>query len=112
VNFTHQDDTIFATWFTYDFDGSPLWLSATASRTAPDTYAGTLFRTAGPAFNAEPFDPAKVTRTPVGTLTLTFANGNSASYAYSVTLGGSANPVTQSKAVTRQVFAPPGTVCR
>lgn len=25
VNFTHQGDTIFATWFTYD-DGTPLWL--------------------------------------------------------------------------------------
>ena len=32
VNFTQQGDTIFATWFTYDTDGSPLWLSATAQQ--------------------------------------------------------------------------------
>ena len=35
MNFTHQGDTIFATWFTYDVDGSPLWLSGTAQKSAP-----------------------------------------------------------------------------
>jgi hypothetical protein len=107
VNFTHQGDTIFATWFTYDFDGNPLWLSATAPATSPGVYGGTLYRTTGPPFNAVPFDPGLVTRTPVGTLTLTFANGNAATYDYTV------NGVTQAKAITRQLFAAPaGTVCR
>ena len=78
VNFTHQGDIIFATWFTYDVDGTPLWLSATANKTAPGVYTGTLYRTTGPAFSAVPFLPANVGLTAVGTLTLTFANGNSA----------------------------------
>jgi len=26
INFAHQGDVIFATWFTYDTDGSGLWL--------------------------------------------------------------------------------------
>ena len=43
--------------------------------------------------------------------TITFTNGNSATFAYTVTLPGSA-PVTQTKTVTRQVFRTPGTVCR
>jgi hypothetical protein len=111
VNFTHQSDTIFATWFTYDFDGSPLWLSATAPKTGTGVYAGTLNRTSGPAFNAVPFLPTNIAVTPVGTLTLTFANGNSATYAYTVSLPGQAS-VTQSKTVTRQVFRAPGTVCQ
>ena len=111
VNFTHQGDNIFATWFTYDFDRTPLWLSVTAAKTAPGVYAGTLVRTTGPAFNAVPFNPALVGRTLVGPLTITFANGNSASFAYTVTLPGQ-NGVTQTKSITRQVFRAPGTVCQ
>jgi hypothetical protein len=110
VNFAHQGGTLFATWFTYDVDGSPLWLSATATKTAPGTYAGTLYRTTGPAFDAVPFDPDAVTRIPVGALTLAFANGNAATFGYTVALPGSA-AVTQAKPITRQVFRAPGTVC-
>jgi len=105
INFTHQGDTIFATWFTYDLDGTPLWLVATTNKTAAGVYAGTLFRTTGPAFNAMPFNPAEVVATPVGTATLTFADGNDAMFAYTV------NGVSQTKAITRQVFRAPGTVC-
>jgi hypothetical protein len=54
INFTHQGDTIFATWFTFDHDRAPMWLVVTAKMTAPGTYSGTLFRTTGPAFNAVP----------------------------------------------------------
>ena len=106
INFTHQGDTIFATWFTYGLDGLPLWLSVTAQKTGPGTYAGTLYRTTGPAFNAVPFNPAAVAATPVGTATLTFASGNSGTFAYTV------NGVAQVKPITRQVFAVPGTACQ
>ncbi len=106
VNFTHQGDTIFGTWFTYDTDGAPLWLSATATKTGANAYTGTLYRTTGPAFSAVPFLPASVGLTSVGSLALTFANGNSATFAYTV------NGVTQSKSITRQVFNAPGTVCQ
>jgi hypothetical protein len=106
VNFTHQGDIIFATWFTYDVDGTPLWLAATVNKTATGVYTGTVYRTTGPAFSAVPFLPANVVATPVGTLTLTFSNGNSATFAYTV------NGVTQSKPIVRQVFRTPGTVCQ
>ena len=106
VNFTHQGDTIFATWFTYDGDGTPMWLSSTVVKTEIGVYAGTLFRTTGPAFNAVPFLSAKVSMVPVGTLTLTFVNGNSGTFAYT------AYGITQSKSITRQVFNAPGTMCQ
>ena len=106
VNFTHQGDIIFATWFTYDVDGTPLWLSATAAKTGPGVYSGTLYRTTGPAFSAVPFLPGDVVRTPVGALTLTFADGSNATFAYTV------DAVAQSKQITRQVFRTPGTVCQ
>jgi hypothetical protein len=106
INFTEQGDVIFATWFTYDTDHSPLWLSVTAQKTAPGVYAGTLYRSTGPAFNAVPFDPGKVTLTAVGTATFSFSDGNTATFAY--TVGG----VAQIKSITRQVFRAPGTVCQ
>ena len=104
VNFTHQGDIIFATWFTYDANGAPLWLSGTAHKSADRTYAGDLYRTSGPPFNAVPW--TKVTATKVGTLTLTFANGNSGTFDYTV------DGVRQTKPITRQVFRSPGTVCQ
>jgi serine protease len=107
VNLTQQGDNIFATWFTYDLDGTPLWLSMTAMKTAPGIYSGQIIQTAGPAFSASPFNPALVTRTPVGAATLTFADGNTGTFAYTV------NGVMQVKQITRELFAPPaGTLCQ
>jgi hypothetical protein len=47
-----------------------------------------------------------VTPTPVGTATLTFSDASSGTFAYTV------NGISQSKAIVRQVFADPPTVCR
>jgi len=106
INLTHQGDTMFGTWFTYDVDHSPMWLVVTATKTVPGVYTGTLYRTTGPAFSSVPFDPAKVTATAVGTATFTFSDGNDATFAYTV------NGVSQAKAITREVFQNPGTVCQ
>jgi hypothetical protein len=108
---THQGDVVFTGWFTYDLDGTPLWLSASAPKTGPGVYTGSLVRTTGPAFSAVPWDPSKVIRTTVGTMMLAFANGNSGSFAYTVnTTNG---PVTQTKSLTRALFVPPaGTLCQ
>ena len=51
------------------------------------------------------FDPAKVTATAVGTMKLTFAHDILGTFAYTV------NGVTQSKTITREVFAEFGTAC-
>jgi hypothetical protein len=106
VNLTHQSDTIFATWFTYDLDRTPMWLSVTAPKTAAGTYGGTLYRTTGPPFNAVPFNSNNVVGTAVGTAAFTFTDGNTGLFAYTV------NGVTQTKAITREVFVTPGTVCQ
>ena len=110
INLTHEGNTLFGSWFTYDVDGSPLWLVVTALQGAPGTFSGTLYRTTGPAFSATPFDPAHVNATPVGTATFAFANGNSGTFSYTITGVGSAT-VTQAKPIVREVFAAPGTAC-
>ena len=100
INIAHQGDAIFATWFTYDANGKAWWLSATANKTAAGVYGGTLYQTSGPAFNSVPFDPKQVTRTAVGTATLTFSSTSTGTFAYTV------NGITQTKAIALQVFGP------
>lgn len=108
---THQADTIFVSWFTYDVDGSPMWLSATAAKTSDGVYHGNVIRTTGPPFNTVPFPSQDVTRSTIGALTLTFADGNHASFAYSVSLGSPPSGISRTKQLTRLVFRAPGTLC-
>ena len=106
INLTQEGTTIFATWFTYALDGTPMWLVVTAPSTGPGVYAGPLLQTTGPAFDAVPFNPTQVKGTQVGTATFTFSDGNDASFAYTV------NGVSQTKAITREVFQGLGTICQ
>jgi hypothetical protein len=106
INFTHQGDVIFASWFIYDVNGSPLWVSATLTKIAAQTYAGTLDATTGPPFNSMPFDSSHLTHSTVGTAAVTFADGNNGTFAYTL------NGVSGTKALTRFVFRAPGTVCQ
>jgi hypothetical protein len=109
INFTHQGNTIFATWFTYAVDGQPLWLVAALNNSPaqPNVFTGSLNKTiSGPPFNAVPFDFNRLVFQAEGTATLTFRDGNFATFAYSI------DGVTQTKQITRDVFAPPGTVCQ
>jgi len=106
INLNHEGDTIFATWFTYDLDGSPMWLVVTAPKSPPELYSGVLYRTTGLPFNTVPYAPNAAIATQVGTVTFTFSDGNHANFAYRI------NGVGQNKAITRQIFNPPGTVCQ
>ncbi|MEP6943442.1 MAG: NBR1-Ig-like domain-containing protein [Betaproteobacteria bacterium] len=106
LNVTQQGDVIFLTWFTYGTDGAPMWVFAGAPKTAPGVYSGKLYRTTGPAFNAMPFLSSNVVATEVGTASVTFTDGKTGTFAY--TLDG----VTQTKAITREILVAPGTVCQ
>jgi hypothetical protein len=100
INFAHQGDVIFATWFTYDASGKAWWLSMTASKTGPGVYSGTLYKTIGEPFFSTFWTPGSATA--VGTGTLTFAIPTKGTFAYQVNDG--ANVATQTKAITLQVF--------
>ena len=112
VNFAHQGDRIFATWYTYDTSGNAYWLSMLANRTSPtgNAYAGDVYVDVGPPFNNF---TGSGTPTKVGTGTLTFSDVNNGSFSYSVTAGGASN-VSQTKAITRFVLngSAPQTVCQ
>ena len=107
VNLTQQADLLFATWFTYDAQGRGLWLvMSRGERFAPNAYAGILYRTRGPAFDAASFDAASVTREPVGLASFLFSDAEHG--VFTATIDG----LTVSKAITRQVFATPVPTCR
>ena len=107
VNVTHQDNTLFATLFSYDATGRGLWLVMSAGvRQADGSYLGDLFRTTGSAFNANPFIPIGPSNvTTVGTMRLRFTNGENGTLEYTV----NGAPVT--KQIIRQVFSSPVPGC-
>lgn len=96
VNFTHQGDTLFATLFTYDAGGRPLWLVMSKGDKTSTGFSGPLYRMSGPVFNASPWVAA--TPTQVGTMSVTVRHGNAATLTYSY------NGVSVTKQIQRQVF--------
>ncbi len=106
LNIAHQGDILFVTWFTYDTDGSQMWLvMSNASKTATNRYEGPIFRTTGPAFNVATWNPAQVTSPQVGTGVLAFTAADRGTFSY--VIGG----VSQSKAIVRQVYSSPVSTC-
>ena len=108
INIAHQGDILFATLFTYDAAGKGLWLVMSAGRKQADgSYLGELYRTAGPAFNAVPFNPITASDlTQVGTMRLRFSDGERGQLTYTV------DGVSVSKDITRQVFSSPAFACQ
>ncbi|MBZ0248421.1 MAG: hypothetical protein K8F93_02085, partial [Burkholderiales bacterium] len=107
VNITHQDSILFATLFTYDATGRDLWLVMSAGQRQPDgSYFGTLYRTSGPPFNANPFTPINAGNlATVGTMRLSFSNGENGTLTYTY------QGATVVKPITRQVFGSPLPAC-
>lgn len=107
LNVAHQGDIVFATWFTYGANGTGVWYVLPAgAKTGTRTYSGELYRTTGPAFNASPWNASLVDVKSVGSATLAFGDADSGTFTYTV------DGRTFSKAITRQVYSTPKTVCR
>jgi len=96
----HQDNTLFSALTTYDFAGRPLWLVSTGALQPDGSFAGDLFQTSGPAFNAQPFAPiTDANLAKVGAMRLAFSDGATGTLAYTV------NNALVSKSITRTVFS-------
>jgi mono/diheme cytochrome c family protein len=106
LNVTHEGTSIYATWYTYDADGSPLWIASLMAPSGPHAWPGPLLRATGPAFGPA-FDPAQVHLATVGTATITFPDGNSAAWSFTL------NAFSGTKTMTRTLFAAPAaTLCK
>jgi len=100
LNVNEQGDIAFATLFTYDAAGAPMWLVMPSGvrQEGAAVFAGSLYRTTGPPFNANPFTPIGASNiTLVGDMALDFS-------ASAAMLGYSVNGVYVSKAIEKQLF--------
>jgi hypothetical protein len=97
ININHQGTLVFATLFTYNPNGSPLWLvDVEGDRQADGSYSGILYKTTGPVFNASPW--STVTSTRCGTMTHRVRGENAATLTYTY------NGCHGDQAITRQAF--------
>jgi len=104
INFTHQGTVLFATWFTYDTDGSGMWLvMSNGTQTGPGQFSGDVYRTTGPGFDNYTTAISSSNYTKVGTLAVTFSDANTGSMTYTI------NGVTQTKPIGRFLFSSPPT---
>src|SRR5437868_6059658 len=77
LNLFHQGDTLFASLFVYGPDGKARWYTGSSLvgddggplHDRPAVYSGALYESTGPSF-AGAFDPARVTRRQVGTMSI------------------------------------------
>jgi hypothetical protein len=105
INVTHQGNVIFATLFTYDASGKGAWfVLSRAERTGTGAYSGTLYRTRGPVFNASPW--SAVSPTAVGSMSFNFTTGARGTLTYTI------DGAQVTKAIQRETFASPVTVCQ
>jgi hypothetical protein len=80
LNLFHQGDTLFASLFVYGSNGQPRWYTGSSlagddggpAHDRPSIYTGALYETTGPGIGG-PFDPSRVTRRQVGTMTVELA---------------------------------------
>ena len=102
INFAHQGNTIFATWFTYDAQRQPWWLVAQLDKASATAYAGPVYSVTGPPFNSQPFpstgSPGGAVETVIGWMTASFTDATHGTVSYTV------NGVTQTKSIVPQEF--------
>ena len=98
INVNHQGNILFATLFTYDRSGAPMWLvMSNGAKQADGSYSGALYRATGTLVGAATFGP--VSLTPVGTMTLAFPTTFSGTLTYTV------DGARVTKSINRQLFS-------
>jgi hypothetical protein len=94
----HASRNIFGVWYTYGLDAKRIWYVIPGGTwIATNVFQGDIYVTSGPPQTGA-FDASRVTRNIVGTGTLTFADANNGTFAFSI------NGVSGTKAITRQPF--------
>jgi chitinase len=98
VVLTQQYHNIFAAWYTYDSSGKTTWFVMPDGSWSGNTYSGALYSTTGTPVIGATYSASALGVTQVGTLSIAFADANTATMTYTV------NGTTQAKALTRLAF--------
>ena len=99
VGLTQQYGVIFATLYTYDFEGRPTWYVASNCVVAADGCTGDLYALTGGSPLTVPWNDVNKIVTTVGTINFAFTDTNTGTMNYTI------NGVAGSRAITRQIFA-------
>ena len=104
LNLVHQGETLFATWFTYDADGSPTWfVMDDVRKVGEEIYFGTVYATSAAPLGA--YEASRFRAQAVGVATLAFDRAGEGTFTYTV------NGITERKAITKFVFDSPLPTC-
>lgn len=104
VTIADHETNIFAAFYTYDTNGKATWFTVTGGTFSQGRriFTGDVYTATGPHFAVEPFNPAQVRVSKVGTATFDFAPtggaANTATFSYTI------NGVTQIKIISRLPF--------
>jgi hypothetical protein len=108
VHMSHVDDSLFATWYTYDTDRRAVFYVGVTSRQPNGSFSGPiLLQNNGTPFLQIDGSPASSGAQPVGTMTVDFSDGETATFSYSFTGG-----ISQTKPLSRFQFGSAASVCR
>jgi hypothetical protein len=110
VNIYQQESNIYATWYTYGADSLPTWYVVSGTtKQADGSFKGALYRVNGGTpqlqINSQPAFASGAVQI-VGEMTFRFTDGERGTITYTL------NGLTQTKNISRFVFASPQQVCR
>ena len=85
LSVNQQYRTLFPLWYTYDANGRATWFVMPGGTwTSANTYTATAYRAAGPRWIGAPYDVTQHSLAPVGSVTLTFLDGQNATMSYTI----------------------------
>ncbi|HLX22629.1 MAG TPA: YncE family protein [Usitatibacter sp.] len=101
IHFAQRHGNIFASWFTYDDKGNPIWYTVPncVMPSSSLSCSGSVYQVKGPYFFSVDFDPSMRVTTAVGNLSVSFADNNNATMSYTV------NGVSRTVSITREMFS-------
>jgi hypothetical protein len=88
INVSHQGNLAFVTWFTYDDDRKPMWLTISAQTLDNRRFSGEIFRTSGIPFEQINGSASTLTTTRLGTASLTFTAPDRVALGVNFSAGG------------------------
>jgi hypothetical protein len=99
MSLTQHGSIIFVAAYTYDQTGQPAWYVMSSCPLTGVSCSGEIYKVSGGTSPVVPWNGSGKVVSSVGSGTLTFADANTGTFAFTI------NGVTGSKSITRQVFA-------
>lgn len=102
IAITQQYGMIFATMYTYDASGNPIWYVASSCPLSGNGCTGDLYKVSGGSMPTVAWNGANMVVTKVGTVSFVFNDSSTGTMSYTI------DGVAGSKAITRQLFGTDG----